>query len=201
MADRYQTVLLFGAPGAGKGTQGALLGQIPGYFHMSTGDMFRSLDKQSELAQTFAEYSSKGELVPDEVTIKCWHTYVQAQATLGIFKPHSDLLILDGIPRTVAQAVIMENYIDVLGVVHLNAKNPEDMIQRLKKRALQSNRVDDAKDDVIRNRLDVYSKDTRPMLDHYDSSIVHEIDAVGSLGEVLKNILEVVVPIQDRCHS
>jgi adenylate kinase len=201
MAGRYKTVLLFGAPGAGKGTQGQLLGSIPGFFHMSTGDMFRSLDKESELGETFFEYSSKGELVPDEVTIELWHTYVHAQTILGLFKPHTDLLILDGIPRTVAQTSLMEKYIDVLGIIHLNALNPEDMIARLRNRALQEKRVDDAKEEVIRTRLDIYSRETRPVLNHYDPSMIHDIDAIGSLGRVLKNILDVVTPIQESCHS
>ncbi|PCI09254.1 adenylate kinase [bacterium] len=201
MADRLKTVLLFGAPGAGKGTQGSLLGSIPGYFHMSTGDMFRSLDKESELGQIFFEYSSKGELVPDEVTLELWHTYVHAQAILGMYKPYSDLLILDGIPRTVAQTTLMEQYINVLGVVHLSAVNPDDMIARLQNRALEQNRVDDAKEDIIRNRLEIYERETRPVLNHYDQSIVHEIDAIGTLGGVLSNILKVVAPIQDTCHT
>jgi adenylate kinase len=201
MADRYQTVLLFGAPGAGKGTQGELLGNIPGYFHMSTGDMFRSLDKESELGQTFFEYSSCGKLVPDKVTIELWHTYIHAQSILGHFKPHSDLLILDGIPRTVAQTSLMEKYINVLGVVHLAAENPEDMIARLQQRAIQQKRVDDAKEDVIRNRLEIYERETRPVLEHYPSSLIHEVDAMGSLGGVLERVLNVVVPIQETCHK
>ena len=201
MPDRLKTVLLFGAPGAGKGTQGALLGSIPGYFHMSTGDMFRSLDKESELGQIFFDYSSKGELVPDEVTLELWHTYVHAQAILGMYKPYSDLLILDGIPRTVAQTTLMEKYIDVLGVVHLSAANPDDMIARLQNRALEQNRIDDAKEDIIRNRLAIYERETRPVLNHYDQSIVYEIDAIGTLGGVLSDILKAVAPIQDTCHA
>ena len=66
MGYRYQAVLLFGTPGAGKGTQGNLLGQVPGYFHLSTGDMFRAMDRGSELGRVFFEYSSRGDLVPDE---------------------------------------------------------------------------------------------------------------------------------------
>ena len=201
MADRLKTVLIFGAPGAGKGTQGSLLGSIPGYFHMSTGDMFRTLDKESELGQIFYEYSSKGELVPDEVTLELWHTYVHAQAILGMYKPYSDLLILDGIPRTVAQTSLMEKYIDVLGIIHLAAANQDDMIARLHNRAIEQNRVDDAKEDVIRNRLAIYERETRPVLNQYDQSIVHEIDAIGTLGAVLSNILKVVAPIQETCHT
>ena len=81
MAEQYKTVLFFGAPGAGKGTQGELIGSVPGFFHMSTGDMFRSLDRNSEAGKKFESYSSKGELVPDEVTIELWQDYMnQRQA-------------------------------------------------------------------------------------------------------------------------
>src|SRR5262245_46307142 len=76
-AARYPCVLLFGAPGVGKGTQGKLLGQVPGFVHMASGDIFRSLDRSSELGRKFQEYSSKGLLVPDEVTVSVWKAHVQ----------------------------------------------------------------------------------------------------------------------------
>lgn len=193
----YQTVLLFGAPGAGKGTQGKILGQIPGFFHLSCGEMFRSLDIHSELGQVFYEYSSRGELVPDDVTVKMWAENIRAQTILSLYKPHDDLLILDGIPRNVEQAKLMEKYIKVLGIVHLVCRDKEAMVKRLRRRALKENRVDDAKEDVIRNRWRVYEKDTEPVLNHYRSDLIHEVDAVGSPASVLQHVLEVVVPIQD----
>lgn len=196
MTDRYQTVLLFGAPGAGKGTQGELLGNIPGFFHMSTGDMFRTIDRQSELGQVFAEYSSRGELVPDEVTIETWRKYVHAQTVLGLFKPHADLLILDGIPRTAAQTEIMNQYIDVRGIIHLVATDTEEMVSRLQKRAIEQKRVDDAKIEVIRNRLEVYERETRPVLEQFDPSIIHEVNAIGSPAQVLSEVLSKLAPIQ-----
>ncbi len=198
MTDRYQAVLLFGAPGAGKGTQGHLLGKVPGYFHMSTGDMFRSLDKHSELGKVFYEYSSKGELVPDEVTVALWHQYVHAQSLLGVFKPATELLILDGIPRTAAQTELMDKYIDVLGIVYLVANNRDEMVKRLSRRAMQQKRIDDAREEVVRNRLDVYDRETKPVLDHYDPALIHEVDAIGSPGAVLGNILQVLTPIHER---
>ena len=79
MHDRYQTVLLFGAPGAGKGTQGKILGLVPGFFHLACGDVFRSLDVNSELGKEFLEYSSRGELVPDSLTIEMWRQNAHAQ--------------------------------------------------------------------------------------------------------------------------
>lgn len=195
MADRYKTVLLFGAPGAGKGTQGELLGKIPGFYHMSTGDMFRALDRESELGKTFASYSEKGELVPDELTIKLWQNYMSEQIAAGAFDPGSQLLILDGLPRTVEQASHIDPLIDVLGVVHLYAKDKEAMVERLRQRAIKQNRPDDSKEEVVRNRLDIYERDTRPVLDHYDASLVHEIDAMGTMAMVLMHVLGVVAPI------
>lgn len=194
---RYQCVLLFGAPGAGKGTQGAILGRIPGFFHLSCGEVFRSLDIHSPLGKIFYEYSSKGELVPDKVTVDMWVENVHAQTTLSLYKPHADLLVLDGIPRNPTQASLMDNHIDVLGVVHLVCRDKEAMIKRLRRRALKENRIDDAKEEVIRNRWRVYEQETYPVLDHYPDGIIHEVDAVGSPAAVLQHVLEVVVPIQD----
>ena len=69
---KYRTYLIFGAPGSGKGTQGKILGSIPRFFHCACGDVFRQLDTRTEVGQAFMEYSSRGELVPDEVTVKLW---------------------------------------------------------------------------------------------------------------------------------
>ena len=197
MSQRYQTILLFGAPGAGKGTQGKILGQIPGFYHLSCGEVFRTLDIHSELGRTFYEYSSRGELVPDEVTVKMWANNMHAQTVLSLFKPHDDLLILDGIPRNVHQAEMMREYCDILGIVHLACKDKEKMIKRLRQRALKENRADDAREEVIRKRWDVYEQETAPVLASYPKELILEVDAIGSPAAVLQHILEVVVPIQE----
>src|SRR5262245_14074854 len=180
MPHRYQTILLFGAPGAGKGTQGKILGHVPGFYHLSCGEVFRTLDVHSELGKTFYEYSSRGELVPDDVTVKMWQQNIHAQTVLSLYKPHSDLLVLDGIPRNVAQAKLMEKHINVLLVLHLVCPDKEQMITRLRRRALKENRVDDAKEEVIRRRWQVYEKETFPVLNHYAKSSIREVDAMGS---------------------
>ena len=197
MGYRYQAVLLFGAPGAGKGTQGSLLGRIPGYFHLSTGDMFRAMDKGSELGRVFFEYSSQGELVPDEITVDVWSRYTHALTVLNQYRPHQQLMVLDGMPRTVRQVDLIRDHVDVACVVHLVAKDREKMIQRLRGRALKEKRTDDAKEEVVRNRLAIYDRETRPVLDSFDKSLVREVDAVGSPGSVLRAILEVVTPVQE----
>jgi len=197
MSVRYQTVLLFGAPGSGKGTQGKILGNVPGFYHLSCGEVFRNLDTGSELGKVFIEYSSKGFLVPDDATVKMWHQNMHARTVLGTYKPNVDLLVLDGIPRNTSQAKLLEKHLNVLHIIHLVCRDKEDMILRLRKRALKENRVDDAKEDVIRKRWDVYEQETFPVLEYYPKAIVKEVDATGSPAKVLQHILEAVVPIQE----
>lgn len=198
MPHRYQTVLLFGAPGSGKGTQGKILGSIPGFYHLSCGEVFRTLDINSEIGKVFYEYSSRGELVPDDVTVRMWRQNIHAQTTLSIFKPKVDLLILDGIPRNPNQAKLMEEHINVLMVIHLVCEDKKEMVRRLRRRALKENRVDDAREDVIMRRWEVYEKETYPVLNHYPKEIVRTVDCIGSPARVLQNILEHVVPVQEE---
>lgn len=197
MPRRYQTVLLFGAPGAGKGTQGKILGQVPGFYHLSCGEVFRTLDMSSSLGKTFLQYSSKGLLVPDDLTIEMWRQNMHARTVLSDYKPNADLLILDGIPRNVNQADLLERHIEVLQLIHLVCPDKEQMIARLRRRALKENRADDAKEDVIRKRWDVYEKETFPVLARYPQSLIREVDATGSPARVLQHVLECVVPIQE----
>jgi adenylate kinase len=195
---RYKTILLFGAPGAGKGTQGKILGKVPGFYHLACGDVFRSLDMASELGQKFMAYSSRGELVPDGLTIEMWRQNMHAQTVLSIYKPNVDLLVLDGIPRDVNQSEHLDEHLEVLAVLHLECPDIEAMVTRMRRRALKENRVDDADEKVIRKRFEVYDYETRPVLDFYPKSIVRNVNAMGSPAEVLQHVLEVIVPIQNE---
>ena len=199
--DLYRAVLLFGAPGSGKGTQGKAIGTLPGFFHFSTGDMFRSIDPHTQLGQTFKHYSTRGELVPDDVTVGAWKQYVHAQTVLGIYHPHRELLLLDGVPRNVNQAALMDEHIEVIGVVHLVVRDIESMVQRLKGRALKEGRPDDAKEDVIRRRFEVYEQETSPVLAHYSKDLIGEVDAIGTIPGVLSDILRFLDPIQQAAFA
>lgn len=195
---RYKTVLLFGAPGAGKGTQGKILGNVPGFYHLSCGEVFRSLDMGTKLGRIFVEYSSKGLLVPDDATIQMWHQNMHARTVLSIYKPHVDLLVLDGIPRNVNQAHLLTKHLDVLQIIHLVCSDKEQMMSRLRRRAIKENRVDDAKEEVIRQRWEVYEQETFPVLECYDKSLIAEVDAMGSPAEVLAKTLSILVPVQNK---
>ncbi len=192
---RYRTLLIFGAPGSGKGTQGKSIGSIPRYVHFACGEVFRSLDTRTELGKAFLLYSSRGELVPDELTVKLWDEHIDKMVDAGRFKPDIDLLVLDGIPRNVRQAELMEVHIDVERVFHLTCPDREKLFTRLKKRALKDNRLDDANEEVIKKRLQTYENESRPLLDYYrPRGIVQIIDAtqppVAVLREVLSGIVE-----------
>src|SRR4051812_46650069 len=156
MTDRYRTILLFGAPGSGKGTQGKILGTIPGFFHSATGDIFRSLDLQSETGRLFWEYAARGQLVPDEFTINVWRQYVQGMELINQFHPETEILILDGIPRTATQSHLLQDTIEVLKIIYLVCSDMNKMVERLRRRALKENRFDDASEVVICKRLEVY---------------------------------------------
>ena len=91
MKIKYRTILLFGAPGAGKGTQGKILGTIPNFFHMACGEVFRNLSIDTELGRTFIEYSSQGKLVPDEPTLQLWRHTIEANEQAG--QIHADIHI------------------------------------------------------------------------------------------------------------
>lgn len=195
----HRAVLLFGAPGVGKGTQGKALGCIPGFFHFSMGDAFRSLDSDSELGQTVRSYTSRGELVPDEVTIQLWKLTLDRLVADGAYQPGADLLVLDGIPRSVRQVQLLKPHVDVLRVIHLTCsdeRTKEQLIERLRKRALRENRSDDAKDEVIKRRFQVYRAETQPVVEEYGPDVVVEFDPLGTPAEVLQRILAVVAPIQ-----
>lgn len=191
MSSRYICYLLIGPPGAGKGTQGKILGTIPRFFHCACRDVFRALDLRSPLGRKFTEFSSKGLLVPDELTIELWQTTMDAQVKAMIFKPDIDALVLDGIPRNLAQAKLMEGLIDVRHAFHLLCQDREELVQRLRKRALHDNRLDDANETVIRRRLETYQSETKPVLDFYKHKLT-TIDATQAPVKVVNDITTVI---------
>lgn len=192
---KYRTALLFGAPGVGKGTQGKILGTIPSFFHCACGDVFRSLRLDSDLGHIFADYSSKGLLVPDEPTIRLWRQFIDASEQTGRFNPETDLLILDGIPRNVRQAEMLQDTLDVKAIFYLTCPVQEKLIERIQRRALRENRLDDANLEVIRARLQTYEQESRPVLEYYGPKTLRPVDAAKTPVGVLHDILGVLQSI------
>ena len=192
MSSKYRAILLFGAPGAGKGTQGKIIGQIPNFIHYSCGDAFRNLRVDSPLGRVFVEYASKGQLVPDEPTIELWSTSIRGMIATGRFNPEADTLLLDGIPRNPRQVEIMADLIDVKAIFNLFCPQVDKLVSRLQRRALKENRLDDANVDVIRARLETYKRETRAVLECYPEQIIHQIDSTQEPLLVLLDILRVI---------
>jgi adenylate kinase len=190
--NKYKTLILFGAPGSGKGTQGKTLGTIPRFYHCPCGDVFRSIDTRSAVGKAFMEYSSRGELVPDDITVELWKEAIDNAVDAHKFKPDLDTLVLDGIPRNVNQAKLMSKMIDVEKVFHLSCPNRETLFFRLRKRALKDNRLDDANDQVIHRRLETYDQESKPVLQFYPRECVNVVDATQPPHKVLFDILSCV---------
>jgi adenylate kinase len=200
MAIQHTAVLLFGPPGVGKGTQGQILGNIPGFFHLSSGDVFRSLEIGSPEGKEVYRYISEGHLVPDELTMRIWNHALQGQIGVTAYKPYEDLLVLDGIPRNTRQAELLEGDVDVRRVVQLICKDEERMIHRIKRRAIRENRVDDANEEVIRKRFEVFREQSRPVLGYYPKDMIFQVDAMQSPAEVLSRVLDVLIPVQNELY-
>lgn len=198
---RFPTVLLFGMPGVGKGTQGQLLGKIRGLFHLSTGAIFRSLADDTDDGRLVADCLGRGQLVPDDLTIEIWTHWLNAHIESGDFQPDRQVLLLDGIPRNVHQCERLNELIDVLQVIYLHPPSDEPIAQRLRQRALIEGRSDDADESIIRSRFVVYRHDTAPILNYYPTNLIHEIDPMGSPAEVLKRILERLIPVIVAVHG
>ena len=194
---RFPTVLLFGAPGVGKGTQGTILGQIPGFYHLSCGDVFRSLNINSSDGREIYQFSSRGQLVPDELTVRIWTKALHGHIAVSRYKPPDEFLVLDGIPRNPNQVEMLKNTINVLAIIHLICLDESRMIDRIKRRAIRDNRADDANEDIIRTRFNVYRAESEPVINCYPNELIKCVDAMQSPPEVLVEVLQHLIPIRN----
>lgn len=186
---KYNAVILFGAPGCGKGTQGRELGKLPGLVHCACGDVFRALSPATELGRRSAEFSSRGELVPDDITIELWQAHIHRCIEQGEFDPDADVLVLDGIPRNVTQAEMLAATMDVQALFYLNCPDQSELAARLCRRSLREGRSDDADQRVVGHRLEVFESTRKPLLDFYGTEVVCEINAQQKAADVLRDIL------------
>jgi len=185
-------LILFGPPGAGKGTQANFIADKYNVAHISTGDVLREAVKnQTEVGLHAKSFMDKGELVPDSVVIEI---IKQKLASLENIQ-----FMLDGFPRTVPQAEALDEMLAELGitldvVVFLDVDD-EEVIHRIMKRQELENRQDDT-EDVVRNRLNVYREQTSPLGEFYNSkAILKKINGIGSVEDISGRIDEVLLAI------
>lgn len=183
-------IILIGPPGAGKGTQAKMLEESLGLPQVSTGDLFRyNLKNETELGKLARSYMDKGELVPDEVTVAMVKDRLaQPDAAKGA--------ILDGFPRTQAQADALESLLGEIGgritVVPNIIVAREELVQRLLKRAQIEGRADDS-EDTIRTRMRVYEEQTKPLLDYYEErGLVVNVNGRQSIEAVQQDLRRVI---------
>ena len=184
-------IVLFGPPGAGKGTQAEKLISKYNLVHLSTGDIFRANIKgKTELGTLAKSYIDAGNLVPDEVTIKMLESEVDKN-------PSAEGFIFDGFPRTTPQAESLELFLKTKGtsisvMIALNVSEQE-LIKRLLLRGKDSGRADDANEEVIANRIKVYNEQTAVVADFYNAQNKFEkIDGIGSIDEIFGRLCDTI---------
>lgn len=187
-----QTILLFGPPGSGKGTWGKILGMMPGFYHLSTGDMFRMLDVDSDIGTKVVGYIRKGELVPDQTAFDLWQEHMKNAAIVGSFRPQKDILVLDGFPRTPRQAEMLKSIARVKLILQLDCRDREILVTRLNRRAVLEGRMDDANEEVIRHRFEVYERQIVPTLDKFPKELAEFIDVSAAPVNILAAISRVL---------
>lgn len=184
-------IVLFGPPGAGKGTQSEKLIQKYGLTHLSTGDLFRKhLGEGSELGQLAKNYMNQGHLVPDELVIRMVEDKINDTK-------ESKGFIFDGFPRTTAQAEALDEMLahhdlSISGMIALDV--PEETLKlRIKERGKTSNRADDQDDEKINTRIKVYLDETLPVADYYSKQgKFQKINGVGEIEQIFSDITSVI---------
>lgn len=180
-------IILFGAPGCGKGTQAALIKEKYNINHISTGEVIRGeIARQTELGKSMQEYIAAGQLAPDSIVISMVRNYMSE---------HRDAVgnIFDGFPRTTAQAeafdaMLAEDGLSVTVMIYMDVPE-EELVKRILLRGKDSGRADDASEDVIRNRIDVYREQTEVVAEHYAKQDKYvSVNGVGTLEEVFDRI-------------
>ncbi|MCG9793998.1 adenylate kinase [Flavobacterium algicola] len=184
-------IVLFGKPGAGKGTQAEFLKEKYNLTHLSTGDIFRfNMKNDTELGKLAKSYIELGDLVPDEVTIKMLEEEVNKNADSAGF-------LFDGFPRTIAQADALDAFLkskswEITATIALEADD-NILVARLLERGKTSGRADDQDEEKIRNRYQEYNEKTAPLIGYYqEQNKFRAVDGIGTIEEITQRLTQVI---------
>jgi adenylate kinase len=184
-------IVLFGKPGAGKGTQAEFLKEKYNLTHLSTGDIFRyNIKNDTELGKLAKTYMDKGDLVPDEVTIKMLEDTVNKNLNSAGF-------LFDGFPRTLEQALELDVFLgtkkwNITATVALEADD-QILVDRLLERGKTSGRPDDQDEEKIKRRYQEYNEKTAPLMDYYKKqNKFYPVNGIGSIAEITERLSKVI---------
>ncbi len=197
----YRGVILLGPPGAGKGTQARALGALPGFLHLEMGRVLREQRGARPAGRgEIGRIMDRGDLLPDDLVLAALFAQLEALTGEDRLAPGQDILLLDGIPRTVAQAPAVEKRVSVLAACYLAIEDEEALIVRLRNRALRQGCPDDATERVIRRRIEIYHRETGPVLAHYQlrGTVRIAVDAGGRPIEVLGELARALAILERR---
>ena len=188
-------IVLFGKPGAGKGTQANFLKIKYSLVHISTGDLFRyNLKNKTELGKLAKSFMDKGDLVPDQVTIKMLEEEVKQNTNAKGF-------LFDGFPRTKSQAEALDNFLEnnkmqISATISLEVED-NVLIKRLLERGKSSGRIDDQNESKIINRFKEYNKKTAPLKTYYnDQNKFYSVSGIGSIDIITNRLVQVIDSLQ-----
>ncbi len=186
-----KNIVLFGPPGAGKGTQAKKIVEKYGFVHLSTGDMFRNeLKNNTPVGQKAKAYMDKGELVPDSVILEMVENFIKNNMNDKGF-------IFDGFPRTLPQAegldeIITRHDTAINGMIEIFV-NDEEIINRITKRAEIEGREDDKNVEVIENRINVYNREKDSVKEYYQKqNKYYKIDGIGTIDEIFERLCNII---------
>jgi adenylate kinase len=183
-ASMNRAILLFGYPGSGKGTQGRILSALPGFHHVAMGDILRGLTPQHPLYQAIQDRLRAGNLVSDEMALDLFSRHVESLRLSS-----DDFVIVDGLPRNKRQVELLNRVVDVIKIFKLSVYDESVVIDRLRRRARDQNRPDDASDEVIQHRLSVYREETEASITSYPGTILTRIQANQPIFDVHLDII------------
>jgi len=187
--------IFIGPPASGKGTYGKLIGKLPGFKHLSMGQVFRSRrprdEEEREELERVSSLTSEGNLAPDELTLRLFQEQIEQSISSGEIRPEEDTVILDGIPRTGFQAKVITEQFQVLKSFFFIC-DQDTIFRRIKRRSVVEGRADDASIRVVEQRLKIYNSELPGMKDALPSHTHCQIDTDRPSHHVMRDILAVM---------